>query len=166
MKIIVSLKDESPVSGTSIKEEGQISEPYSKEDSPEHGPDKMGTFAIEECVLNEGIIKKFFGVYNKSKDESDSPNTKTEIKETKLMKPVFLLDVDREMRDLKEELQINDDPNIHIINGNFALYYQLGVILGEGTTGTVKKCIKNDTGASFAVKMVNYKNDVEMLVLV
>lgn len=98
------------------------------------------------------------------KDEWDSP--KTEPKITNQMQPVFLVNIDKDIKDLKEELKVNDDPNIHIINGNFGLYYQMGQILGEGTSGTVKKCVRNDTGASYAVKIVNYKNDMEMLVLV
>ena len=82
------------------------------------------------------------------------------------MQPIFLVDVDREIKHLKEELRIHENSNIHIINGNFGLHYQMGQILGEGTSGTVKKCIRNDNGASYAVKIVNYKNDMEMLVLV
>jgi serine/threonine protein kinase len=37
--------------------------------------------------------------------------------------------------------------------------------LGEGTSGTVKKCTKNGTNQAFAVKIVRYRGDTEILLL-
>lgn len=39
-------------------------------------------------------------------------------------------------------------------------------VLGQGSTGVVKRCIKNGTDEEFAVKIVPNKNDREILTLV
>lgn len=80
--------------------------------------------------------------------------------------PVFLVDKRREIEELKEELQVSGDPNIHFIQGDFGSYYAEEEILGEGTSGVVKKCLKIGTSEYYAVKAVNSKNDDEILRLV
>ena len=71
-----------------------------------------------------------------------------------------------EVEELKEELQVEDHPDIHFIQGNFDAYYEEQEILGEGTSGTVKKCIKKGTNEEYAVKVVRYRGDTEILLLV
>ena len=71
-----------------------------------------------------------------------------------------------EVEELKEELQIEDHPDIHFIQGNFDAYYEEQEILGEGASGTVKKCIKKGTDEQYAVKIVRYRGDTEILLLV
>ena len=46
------------------------------------------------------------------------------------------------------------------------MYYEEGNILGEGTSGTVKKCTKTQTNEAFAVKIVRYRGDTELLHIV
>ena len=89
-----------------------------------------------------------------------------ETKRTGIRHPVFLMDKEREIEELKEELKVSEDPNIHFIQGNFSSYYSEEEILGEGASGVVKKCLKIDTNEYYAVKAVHYKNDDEILVLV
>lgn len=83
-----------------------------------------------------------------------------------IRRPIFTIDPQKEIADLKEELQIKDNPDIHVIQDGFCTYYKECEILGQGTSGIVKKCIKKGTDESYAVKIVNYKNDTELLVLV
>jgi hypothetical protein len=80
--------------------------------------------------------------------------------------PVFFTDMEREVEDLKQELNVDGYSNIYFIRGNFYDYYQEDEFLGEGTTGVVKKCTKIGTKDEFAVKMVQYRNDLEILSLV
>ena len=53
------------------------------------------------------------------------------------------------------------------MDNEFSQYYELGPLLGTGTTGTVKKCfnVKNPS-EPFAVKIINYKDDMEILKMV
>jgi hypothetical protein len=74
--------------------------------------------------------------------------------------------VDREIEELKTELKIDQHSKIHFIQGSFCKYYKEGDILGEGTSGVVKKCSKVCTKEYFAVKIVQYKGDMEILTLV
>jgi hypothetical protein len=55
---------------------------------------------------------------------------------------------------------------VHFIQGDFGQFYIEDDILGEGTTATVKKCIKRSTNDTYAVKIVHYRDDVEILTLV
>ena len=98
------------------------------------------------------------------KDEQDATDNAT--KSVGIRRPIFVVDPQKEIADLKEELQIKDNPDIHVIQDGFSMYYKECEILGQGTSGIVKKCIKQGTDESYAVKIVNYKNDTELLVLV
>lgn len=80
--------------------------------------------------------------------------------------PIFFVDMDKEAEDLKNDLQVDGYSNIHFIRGNFYDYYTEVDILGQGTSGVVKKYVKKDSEDSFAVKIVSYRSDLEMLVLV
>ena len=80
--------------------------------------------------------------------------------------PLFLKNYDDELEELKEELQIDENMGIHFIQGDFFVYYEEGDILGEGMSGTVKKCTKVSTNEIFAVKIVRYRGDTELLHLV
>lgn len=64
---------------------------------------------------------------------------------------------------MKEELQVENGQDIYFIQGNFSAYYEELEILGEGASGTVKRCIKNGTSEVFAVKIVRYRGDTERL---
>jgi hypothetical protein len=79
---------------------------------------------------------------------------------------VFFHNVEDEIEDLKKELEVGDDPDIHFIQGDFYNYYTEDDILGEGTTATVKKCFRVETEEVFAVKIVHYRDDLEILILV
>ena len=79
---------------------------------------------------------------------------------------VFLRDVESEIDEIKRDLEVENDPNIHFIRGNFYAYHVEGEILGEGTTGTVKKCIRMSDNVPVAVKVVHYRDDLEVLTLV
>ena len=79
---------------------------------------------------------------------------------------VFLRDVESEIDEIKRDLEVEHDPNIHFIRGNFYAYHIEGEILGEGTTGTVKKCIRMSDNTAVAVKVVHYRDDLEVLTLV
>jgi serine/threonine protein kinase len=75
----------------------------------------------------------------------------------------------RSPQEIFQEIEEEQDPDIHFINdeAEFALTYELGEFLGEGTTGTVKKCHKvHDDTQLFAVKIVDYKGDNEILKLI
>lgn len=102
---------------------------------------------------------------NKIPDEQEEVADNT-TKSVGIRRPIFVLDPQKEIADLKEELQIKDNPDIHVIQDGFGTYYKECEILGQGTSGIVKKCIKKGTNESYAVKIVNYKNDTELLVLV
>ena len=71
--------------------------------------------------------------------------------------------MDMEIDDLKQELNVADEPDIYFLKGNFKAFYREEETLGEGTSGTVKKCVDLRTDEKFAVKIVMYKNDAEML---
>ena len=79
---------------------------------------------------------------------------------------IFYDSVESQVEDLKAELGINDDPHIHFFTGQFSVYYREEEILGEGTSGVVKKCMDVKTGEFFAVKIVQYRGDNEILMLV
>ena len=95
-------------------------------------------------------------LYDPSKEEDQSS----------CYQPLFLKNLDDEVEELKEELQIDENQNIYFIPGDFFVYYEEGDIIGEGTSGTVKKCIKVSTNELFAVKIVRYRGDTELLHLV
>lgn len=61
---------------------------------------------------------------------------------------------------------MEDYQDIHFIKGDFFAFYQEEEILGEGMSGTVKKCTKVGTNQVFAVKIVRYRGDSERLFLV
>ena len=79
---------------------------------------------------------------------------------------IFLRDVESEIDEIKKDLEVENDPNIHFIRGNFYHNYVEGEILGEGTTGLVKKCIRMRDNVAVAVKIVHYRDDLEVLTLV
>ena len=79
---------------------------------------------------------------------------------------IFYNNLENEIESLKEELKVGEDPDIHFIKSNFNEYYEEDEVLGEGTTATVKKCFKNSTKEAFAAKIIHYRDDTEMLVLV
>jgi len=109
----------------------------------------------------------FFEVPEAIKDEDeqeDAPDLTT--KSVGIRRPIFTIDPQKEIADLKEELQIKDNPDIHVIQDGFCSYYKECETLGQGTSGIVKKCIKNGTDDHYAVKIVKYNNDTELLVLI
>lgn len=79
---------------------------------------------------------------------------------------IFQRDVESEVEEIKKDLDVENDPHIHFIKGNFYSFYYEGDVLGEGTTGLVKKCTRKDTNEEFAVKVVHYRDDLEILILV
>lgn len=79
---------------------------------------------------------------------------------------IFKNNVERDIEDVKREYNADNDPDIHFIQGQFDRYYEELEILGEGTTATVKKCLRKSTNEPFAVKILHYNDDTEMLVLV
>lgn len=82
-------------------------------------------------------------------------------------KSIFLNNVESDIQQLKIELDVTNDPDIHFIQGDFYNYYTEKEIIGEGTTGTVKQCFKvNHEETTFAVKIVHYRDDAEMLTMV
>ena len=70
------------------------------------------------------------------------------------------------MEELKKELEIEGNQSIYFIQGNFHAYFQEQEILGEGASGTVKRCIRNGTDEVYAVKIMRYRGDTELLSLV
>lgn len=58
------------------------------------------------------------------------------------------------------------EDGIFRIYGTFEKYYDLYEILGEGTSGTVKRAISKRDGKEYAVKITNYRGDEETVVLV
>jgi hypothetical protein len=79
---------------------------------------------------------------------------------------IFMNNLEQDIEELKKDLKVEEDPDIHFIKGNFKDFYSEEEVLGEGTTATVKKCLKIGTNEPFAVKIVHYRDDTEMLVLV
>ena len=79
---------------------------------------------------------------------------------------IFFNNLENEIESLKEELNVGEDPDIHFIKANFGDYYEEDEVLGEGTTATVKKCFRKTTKEAFAAKIIHYRDDTEMLVLV
>ncbi len=78
----------------------------------------------------------------------------------------FLEGKGNEINELKKDLEIEDNPFIHFIEGNFSNFYKEGKTIGAGTSGVVKKCTKLDTKEIYAVKIVQYKGDLELLTLI
>lgn len=74
--------------------------------------------------------------------------------------------MENEVEQLKKDLEVENDSDVHFIQGDFYNYYTEQDIIGEGTTGTVKRCMKNGTNDIYAVKIVHYRDDTEMLVMV
>ena len=114
---------------------------------------------VEECTLEEGLKISF-------KRVNHGLELAEKVEEKRVKQPIFYNTMEDDIEELKKDLNIEHDPTIHFIKGTFKGHYEEGDILGEGTTGTVKKCTKIGTNDSFAVKIVNYKGDTEMLVLV
>lgn len=79
---------------------------------------------------------------------------------------IFFNNVESEIQDIKDQFAIDEKSNIIFFKGDFSTYYQEDDILGEGTSGVVKKCFKVGTNEPFAVKIVQYKGDSEILGLV
>lgn len=79
---------------------------------------------------------------------------------------IFQRDVESEVEEIKKDLDVENDPHIHFIKGNFYSFYYEGDVLGQGTTGIVKKCTRKDTNEDVAVKVVHYRDDLEILILV
>ena len=79
---------------------------------------------------------------------------------------IFQRDVESEIEEIKKDLDVENDPHIHFIRGNFYSFYYEGDVLGEGTTGLVKKVTRQDSNEEFAVKVVHYRDDLEILILV
>ena len=105
---------------------------------------------------------RFFLKIYEDESEANYENTKNQ----KIIRPIFHLSKEKEIENLKQDLQVVDDPNIHFIHGDFKTYYKEKEFLGEGTTGTVKRYIKKSTNVAYAVKTIHYKNDEETLRLV
>jgi len=105
-----------------------------------------------------------------TKKSSNKINGVIELEEkasiVKVKHTVFYNNVENEMESLKQDLQVEDDKDIHFIKGNFKDFYEEMEILVEGTTATVKKCMKKGTDKKYAVKIIHYRGDTEMLVLV
>ena len=64
-----------------------------------------------------------------------------------------------------------DDPaygrdDIFLLEGNWKDYYEEKETLGQGVSAVVKRCIKRSTTEEYAVKIVNYKRDDELELLV
>ena len=138
-----------------------------EQDQKEENNKNMTFFEVPEAIKDEGNL--FESSRNNSHlyqiiDEQDAPDLTT--KSVGIRRPIFTIDPQKEIADLKEELQINDNPDIHVIQDGFCSYYQECETLGQGTSGIVKKCIKNGTTENYAVKIVKYNNDPELLVLV
>jgi len=102
---------------------------------------------------------------NSIEDEDHSESFVCPPKNFKQRHSIFFTSRQDEVEELKEELQVEDNPDIHFIQGNFDAYYEEQEILGEGATGTVKKCIKKGTTQEYAVKVVRYRGDTEILLL-
>ena len=64
-----------------------------------------------------------------------------------------------------------DDPaynrdDIFLINGNFKEFYEERETLGQGVSAVVKRCIRRSNKVEYAVKVVNYKQDEELELMV
>ena len=98
--------------------------------------------------------------------EDESPIDKNDIVVSIQKHSIFLDTVNYEIEEFKKELKVDENSKIHFIQGSFSKYYKEGDFLGEGTSGVVKKCTKVCTKEEFAVKIVQYKGDMEILTLV
>lgn len=58
-----------------------------------------------------------------------------------------------------EKKQEEEIPGVTYINGTFWDKFQKMKKLGEGTSGIVRKCIRNEDGMEFAVKIVRTRDD-------
>lgn len=67
---------------------------------------------------------------------------------------------------LEEEKLGSPEEHVHYISNSFKDYFEECEVLGEGASGTVKRCIKLSDGQEYAVKIVNYRGDDELKVLV
>jgi hypothetical protein len=108
----------------------------------------------------DGMIRIMIDVKDNGSEELFDPN------QSGTKHSIFFSQIDNEIEELKIDLEVADDPNVHFIEGDFMSYYTEGDVLGEGTTATVKKCQKNGTEEWYAVKIVHYRDDNEILCLV
>jgi hypothetical protein len=77
---------------------------------------------------------------------------------------IFMNNIEGDIQQFQIEHDTVNDPDIHFIQGDFFNYYEEKEIIGEGTTGTVKKCVKKSEPENvYAVKIVHYRDDAEML---
>ena len=58
------------------------------------------------------------------------------------------------------------ESGIFRIFGTFEKYYSLHEVLGEGTSGTVKRAVSLTDGKEYAAKITNFRGDEETVVLV
>jgi len=79
---------------------------------------------------------------------------------------IFFDVAESEIQDIKNQFEIDEKSSITFLKGHFSNYYLEEDILGEGTSGVVKKCFKVGTNEPFAVKIVQYKGDLEILSLI
>lgn len=72
----------------------------------------------------------------------------------------------QQFRPAEEEKLGSEEENIHYITTCFTDFFEEFEILGEGTSGTVKRCRSHSDNKDYAVKIVNYRGDDEMKTLV
>lgn len=113
-------------------------------------------------LQKEGTTEDTDGMMNQTPKNFESPSSV----DSESRQNIFLRNVESEIEEIRRDLGIEMDPNIHFIKGNFYELFTEGPILGEGTTGTVKKCIRNSDNEPVAVKIVHYRDDLEILTLI
>jgi len=100
-------------------------------------------------------------------NKEDSHENNGSLKFLPVLRQNIFFDVaESEIEDMKNQFEIDEKSNITFFKGSFAKFYLEEDILGEGTSGVVKKCFKVGTNEPFAVKIVQYKGDQEILALV
>ena len=52
-----------------------------------------------------------------------------------------------------------DNPDVHYISGGFWKKFEKKQKLGEGTSGTVRRCVEASTGKEFEVKIVRTRDE-------
>jgi len=89
-----------------------------------------------------------------------------EIEEVSTLNRQIFKKFDRSQRSEVDEQASEEDAHIFYIENNFHQFYYEREILGEGTSGIVKKCVKVSTEEEFAVKITNFRGDDEIKTLV